>query len=252
MYSLLAALTFFTRLPFWKITEIPKESYKRVVTFWPLTGWLTGGVMCAVFWITTQLFNPIIAAVFAIASRLLVTGALHEDGLADFFDGMGGGTTRSRTLAIMKDSHIGTYGVIGLILYFLLATLLIADMDHISGRYIIAVLFAGDVWSKLCAGQIINFLPYARTEEEAKNKTVYNRMSATDFIIAIITGAIPLLLLPVTLLPAAVAPALVSCIIILYLRRRLGGYTGDCCGALFLLCELSFYIAADLLLNHIL
>ena len=84
MYSLLAALTFFTRLPFWKIAELPKESYKRVVTFWPLTGWLTGGVMCAVYWIMAQMFNPIIAAVFAIVSRLFVTGALHEDGLADF------------------------------------------------------------------------------------------------------------------------------------------------------------------------
>lgn len=250
MYSLLAALTFFTRLPFWKIAELPKESYKRVVTFWPLTGWLTGGVMCAVFWIMAQMFNPIIAAVFAIASRLFVTGALHEDGLADFFDGMGGGTTRSRTLAIMKDSHIGTYGVIGLILYFLLATLFIADIGFINVIYVIAVLIAGDAWSKFCAGQIINFLPYARKEEEAKNKTIYNRMSMTDIIIAFITGSLPLLLLPPTLLPAAAAPVMVSGIIILYLRRRLGGYTGDCCGALFLMCELSFYITAGLLVNH--
>ena len=250
MHSLLAALTFFTRLPFWKITEIPKESYRRVVTFWPLVGWLTGGIMCAVFWIMSHLFEPMIAAVLALASRLLVTGALHEDGLADFFDGMGGGTTRERTLAIMKDSHIGTYGVIGLIFYFLLAAFFIADIEHTSSRYVIVILFAGDVWSKLCAGQIINFLPYARKEEEAKNKTVYNRMSTADLAIAVIAGSLPMLLLPAGLLPAAAAPALVSCCMILYLRRRLGGYTGDCCGASFLLCELSFYIASAILLKH--
>ena len=109
-----------TRLPFWKIKEVPAECFKHVVPYWPLVGWLTGGVMAAVLWLAGQIMPVSLAWILALIARLLVTGCLHEDGLADFFDGFGGGTTRERTLAIMKDSHIGSYGVIGLICYFLL------------------------------------------------------------------------------------------------------------------------------------
>ena len=118
--NLLAALIFFTRLPFWRLKEVPSACFKRVVPYWPLVGWLTGGIMAGTLWLAAQVMPITIAWIVAIVSRLLVTGCLHEDGLADFFDGFGGGTTRERILAIMKDSHIGTYGVIALIIYFLL------------------------------------------------------------------------------------------------------------------------------------
>ena len=118
--NILAAFIFFTRLPFWKIREVPAECFKHVVPYWPLTGWLTGGIMAGTLWLTGQILPVSLAWIIAIIARLLVTGCLHEDGLADFLDGFGGGTTRERTLAIMKDSHIGSYGVIGLIFYFLL------------------------------------------------------------------------------------------------------------------------------------
>ena len=118
--NLLAAFIFFTRLPFWRLKEVPSECFKHVVPYWPWVGWLTGGIMVTVLWTCAQVMPISLAWILAIVTRLLITGALHEDGLADFFDGFGGGTTRERTLAIMKDSHIGTYGVIGLIIYFLL------------------------------------------------------------------------------------------------------------------------------------
>ena len=102
-----AALIFFTRLPFWRIYQPPKEAYQGVVEFWPLAGWLTAGVMASVLYGASMVFNYEIAIVLAIVSRLLLTGALHEDGLADFFDGFGGGgRDRQRILDIMKDSHI--------------------------------------------------------------------------------------------------------------------------------------------------
>ena len=75
--------------------------------------------MALTFAIAVQVLSVPYAILLAIIARLLLTGALHEDGLADFFDGMGGGTSRERILQIMKDSHIGTYGVLGLIMYFL-------------------------------------------------------------------------------------------------------------------------------------
>ena len=101
--NILAAFIFFTRLPFWKIREVPAECFKHVVPYWPLTGWLTGGIMAGTLWLTGQILPVSLAWIIAIIARLLVTGCLHEDGLADFLDGFGGGTTRERTLAIMKD-----------------------------------------------------------------------------------------------------------------------------------------------------
>ena len=118
--NILAAFIFFTRLPFWRIREVPAECFKHVVPYWPLSGWLTGSIMAGVLWLSAQILPFSVAVLLALAARLLITGALHEDGLADFFDGFGGGTNRERILSIMKDSHIGSYGVIGLIFYFLL------------------------------------------------------------------------------------------------------------------------------------
>ena len=119
--KLLAALIFFTRLPFWRITEVPAAYFKRVVDYWPFVGWLTGVIMAGTLWLSAQFLPMSTAVILALLARLLVTGALHEDGLADFCDGFGGGTSREKILSIMKDSHIGSYGVLGLIIYYLFA-----------------------------------------------------------------------------------------------------------------------------------
>lgn len=173
MKRVLAAFMFFTRLPLWRMVEVPSHYFKRVVELWPLTGWLTGGVMALTMWLSAQILPATVAALMAIAARLILTGALHDDGLADFCDGFGGGTSRERILAIMKDSHIGTYGVISLIIYYTLFVTLISSLPlHLACM----TLIAGDVWSKFCASQVINLLPYARKEEESKAHTIYNRI----------------------------------------------------------------------------
>lgn len=244
---LLAAFTFFTRLPLWKIKEIPADDFKRIVPLWPLTGWLTGGVMALVFWLMVHVTTPILAWIVALASRLILTGALHEDGLADFIDGFGGGRSRERTLAIMKDSHIGTYGTIGLILYYLMV---VQAADNIAPLYLCLMAFCGDAWSKCCAAQTINLLPYARSEEAAKNKTVYSRMTIAEWLMCLICGIVPTVLsvsllgLPCNYAAALIAPVVVMLLMAWACRRRLGGYTGDCCGATSILCELSFYMTA--------
>ena len=258
---LLAALTFFTRLPFWRIREIPADKFKRVVPLWPLVGWLTGGVTAGVLLLCGDLLSmPLtLAWIIAIISRLLLTGALHEDGLADFIDGFGGGTSRERTLAIMKDSHIGTYGVIGLILYFALLiyfpTLLIDAFAHPRTPvlyefplvHLCWIVFIGDCWSKCCAAQLINLLPYARTEETAKNKTVYERMTLPELLLCFFFGLLPaFLVLPVRIWWMLAVPLAVTGLLALLMKRKIQGYTGDCCGAAFLLSELSFFLTAAL------
>ena len=242
--NLLAAFIFFTRLPFWRLKEVPSECFKHVVSYWPWVGWLTGGLMAMVLGLGSQVMPVSLAWILAIVTRLLVTGALHEDGLADFFDGFGGGTTRERTLTIMKDSHIGTYGVIGLIVYFLL----MLELRHLPVPVLCTLVVCGDCWGKLCASQLINFLPYARKEEDSKAKVIYNRMSGKELFFCIAGGVLPLLLLPSSLWVALIAPCLVLAFLIRMMKRRLQGYTGDCCGATFLMCEMAFYLSALILM----
>lgn len=240
MDKTLAALSFFTRIPFWRLRKIHSDAYTRVVDLWPLAGWITGGAMCVTYLLACKVFTPFVAAGLAFAVRLLLTGGLHEDGLADFFDGFGGGSDRERILAIMKDSHIGSYGVMALIVYFLLAVAAVASMPAATGAI---ALLVSDSWSKATAAWIINFLPYSRTADTAKNKLVYNRMTPAAGVICMILGALPMVYLSDLELLSALAPVVVTAFLILYMRHKIGGYTGDCCGATFLLCELSMLLS---------
>lgn len=240
MLQILAAFIFFTRLPFWKIAEVPSDYFKHVVCRWPMVGWLTAGISVLVLYIASIFLPYSVSLLLAIISRLVVTGCLHEDGLADFFDGFGGGTNRERILTIMKDSHIGSYGVIGLLAYFALYYSLLYSLPiAVSG----AVMLAGDPYSKGVSAMIINRLPYARTEQEAKNKTVYSRMTAAEYTVCIISAVIPLVWLPLPMyLFATLFPIITWYCLTSFMKKKIDGYTGDCCGAMFLLCELSFYL----------
>lgn len=220
---------------------VPADCFKHVVPYWPIVGWLTGGILAGTLWLLAQVLPLQVAWIGAIVVRLLVTGCLHEDGLADFCDGFGGGTTRERTLAIMKDSHIGTYGVVGLIVYFLLWSQMIVFPLGI----LCAVAFCADVYSKWCVSHMVNLLPYARKEEESKAKVLYSRMTLPEVMAGTIAGWLPLLFLqPVGWGVACFCPPIVFLLFCGWMKRRIGGYTGDCCGAVFLLGELSFYVGS--------
>ena len=246
----LAAFIFFTRLPFWRLRQPPKECYASVVEYWPLTGWLTAALMAGTLWLGSQYLPYAVAVVIAVAVRMLLTGALHEDGLADFFDGFGGGgRDRSRILAIMKDSHIGTYGVLALVVYMLLLILTLASLPPMVA---VVAIMAGDPMAKMLAAQLVTLVPYARSEEEAKNKTVYRRFSTGASISLAVQGLLPLAcwvllnvqcsMFNVQLSIILIVPALVMFFLYLFIWHRLRGYTGDCCGAVCLMVELSFYL----------
>ena len=243
-----AAFIFFTRLPFWRLYKPPRQCYDSVVEHWPLVGWLTGGMMAAILYFGGNVAPWPIVVIVAIISRVLLTGALHEDGLADFMDGFGGGGNYSkRILEIMKDSHIGTYGVLALILYFATFYLCIESLTPTAAALTV---MAGDAYCKMLAAQIVMFLPYARTEETAKNKTIYRKMSIKAGIILFFEGVLPMIpLFWITGIETALifVPCIVMYFLFYLMNRKIQGYTGDCCGALFLLTELSFYLTMTIL-----
>lgn len=234
MKRLIAALSFFTRIPFWRLSSLESRHYENIVPMWPVAGILTGVVMSCTFYMTSLVLPNTVAIVIAIISRILMTGGLHEDGFADFCDGFGGGSTglpekdRERTLRIMKDSFIGTYGVLGLILYFLLLwNILYSLSDLLPLRKMMICLIVVDVFSKFMSSMIVYFLPYARDAENAKNKIVYNKGSRPyiAMFLSVITLNAPILFL-----------------LFRWMKNRIGGYTGDCCGATFMLMELYNYL----------
>ena len=240
---LFAAFIFFTRLPFWRIHQPRKEAYETVVELWPLTGWLTAGCMAATLYFGSFIVPTALAAMAAIIVRILITGALHEDGLADFIDGFGGGGTDCRRiLDIMKDSHIGTYGVVGLVLYFML---LHQSLTILPPRTTALMILAADPFFKMMTAQVIQMMPYARTAETAKGQVVYRKISIKAGLLLLIQGTLPAIgLWYFAGLPylCIAIPALVFYLLYLLMHRRINGYTGDCCGAVFLLTELTFYL----------
>ena len=239
-----AALIFFTRLPFWRLHQPPKECYSTVVEHWPLVGWLTGGVMAAVLWLGSMVMPWTVTVCVAIVTRLLLTGALHEDGLADFFDGFGGGgSNRQRILEIMKDSHIGTYGVLGLGLYLLL---LFFCLCSLTPRMAALAVLAADPYAKMVTSQLVVMMPYARREEEAKAKVIYRKITVLRGVCLAFQGLLPLALFiwhtGASWETLVFIPALTMYFLYLLIWRKLHGYTGDCCGAVCLLVELTFYL----------
>ena len=256
MRRIAASIIFFTRLPLWRVCNLDKKYYERVVPLWPLVGWLTGGVMVGVYCVASLVLPVGISVALAMASRLLLTGALHEDGFADFCDGFGGGTSRQRTLEIMKDSHIGTYGVLGLVLYFLVLWQALTAI--LSLGITPWCLLVCDAFAKYLASTIIYFLPYARKEEEAKAKIVYAQTSVGEKVLSAALGLLPMAaVLGVALGKGAVVinpymlllffplllPVLLCALLFGMMKRRINGYTGDCCGATFIIAELVCYVA---------
>lgn len=234
MKRVVAALSFFTRIPFWRLTELDRRHYENIVPLWPVAGLLTGGIMACVLYAAALVLPVSVAVVAAVIGRVLVTGGLHEDGFADFCDGFGGGSTgspdkdRERTLRIMKDSFIGTYGVLGLVLYMLLLYALLTSLAGVLPLWVAACCVVGvDVLSKLTSSMIVFFLPYARNAEAAKSKLVYNKGNRpyVAMLVSLLTLNAPLLYL-----------------LFRWMRQRIGGYTGDCCGATFVIMELYNYL----------
>ena len=247
LLQLAAAITFFTRLPLWKVLEIPSESFKKIICFWPLTGWITAGFTALAWLAFSMIFPPILAVILAFACKVLLTGGLHEDGLGDFFDGFGGGRTKEDVLRIMKDSYVGSYALIGMIFYYLL---LINTVVSIPTEMTAIVILAADPFSKMLTALMMNLLPYARTEQESKSKTLFEKLSSGRLITILIFGLLPIiLLLEVKLWLTVLLPIATVCFVFFLAKKRIGGYTGDICGATALLCELSFYLSFYVVLH---
>ena len=241
----LIAVQFLTRLPVPQSINSSETDIGKAAAFFPLVGVIVGGGAALVF-ATLQRILPLPASVLcAIIFAAFLTNGFHEDGLADSFDGFGGGWTKDRVLEIMRDSRIGTYGTLALIFVSLskLTFLLSLPPGQLWRWLIVAHTAARWTILPLCA-----WLPYARVE--GQGKLVAKQVGSLE----VVTATIILLLVLILVswqgaLAALLVTTLVTLLSGLYYRARLQGITGDCLGATNQLTEVALYAASVILLR---
>ncbi len=237
----LLALSFYTRLPHPQTLDY--KQLPQAAVYLPLIGWLVGGSCALVFYLADLLWPQITAVILAIIAGILMTGALHEDGFADVCDGFGGGMGKQRILEIMKDSHIGVYGVLGLLLMLLLKISLLGAMPVST---VPLVLLAGHSMSRLSPLLLMQRYEYARQNDSKALGAVY-KPNFQELAFATAIALLPLALLP-ALCALAIIPVLIATLLLgHYFYRHIGGYTGDCLGASQQVAETIFYLSVSAL-----
>lgn len=236
--SLIGAIRFFTRLPLPGQRGHSSAALAHAMRYFPLVGLLVGGLSTLAFVASLTFWPKTLAVLAALAVAVYLTGALHEDGWCDMIDGFGGGHSRERVLEIMRDSSLGSYGALALIVLLLGRFFALLEID---ARLIGLALLAGHAVSRWCSTVVLATLDYVRPAGKAS--AFDRRLTRGELALAGLPALLPCLWLPP--LPALVGLTLALGATLWLARlfqRRLGGYTGDCLGATQQVAELAFYL----------
>ena len=236
--DLLLALVLLTRLPLPHLSQESFARQARATWAFPVAGLVVGGLASLLGMVALHWWSPILAAGLALALQVVLTGAMHEDGLADTADGFWGGFERARRLEIMKDSHIGSYGVLALILGIGLRWAALTTLFE-----------AGLIWAPVALGVLsraampvlMASLPNARGS--GLSQSVGRPAPGT-----VLAGLALALALAVLAIGWGALPAALLCVpVVLALRAlakaKIGGQTGDVLGATQQVSELSLALA---------
>lgn len=258
----LLAVQFFTRLPItgrlaaW--VGFSPAMLRASAAHFPGVGVLAGALAAGTYAalmlaLPASAYAPLLAAVCCTAATVLFTGGFHEDGLADLADGLGGSAERLRALEIMKDSRIGAFGAMALVLALLAKVALLALLGAHSLALVLAVLLAGHVLSRFMPLLLVYGLPHVGdlAGQGSKSKPLADQLSGWALAVAALWCLLPLAFLvyaqgPVLMLAASVACWLALLLMARLLVARLQGFTGDALGATQQVCELAFYLGVAL------
>jgi len=235
--TFLGAIRFFTRLPVPGTIGQDSVALERAMRYFPAVGLIIGALAGLAFAITSFFWPKTLAVLTAMGTAIMVTGALHEDGWSDMVDGFGGGWDREKILAIMRDSCIGSFGSVALTMMLLVRFFALIEIDML---LVPVALIAGHAVSRLCSTFVLRALDYARPEGKAKPFS--NQLSSGDLVFATVTAVLPVLLLsPSQFIPGLILAALATVWLARLFKQRIGGYTGDCLGAVQQFSEVAFY-----------
>lgn len=256
------ALQFLTRLPTPRWVGFEPAWLQSCLRHFPLVGACIGGWAAAVLWGALVLWPPLVASALSLVATVWLTGAFHEDGLADTFDGLGGAVDRERALTIMKDSRLGSYGAVALVLGLVLKVTVVSALAGEATEHAVVWAAAALVWSHAVSRAapiwLVWRLPYAGEAEHAKARPLATQVSGAGLGIALVWVAVASMATVAAAawtetadrseVLAAVISALAACALTTlccarWLRRRLGGFTGDALGATQQLVELAGLLA---------
>ncbi|MFZ4927583.1 adenosylcobinamide-GDP ribazoletransferase [Chryseobacterium sp. Mn2064] len=241
---LATALMFFTRIPVpFKIpysSDIMNKSQK----YFAWVGLVVGFINAVIFYLGSLLFNLEIGIVLMMISSVLLTGAFHEDGFTDMCDSFGGGYGKEKILTIMKDSRVGAYGTIGIILLFALKFYSIQALGTIDLLKTSCIIILAHTSSRFISGTMIYTHEYVTDIDVSKSKPLANKpLNGKALLVSFIGVLIAFTLIPDWRLIIAFALAYVGKIYLgWYFKKHIGGYTGDCLGSVQQICEVLFYL----------
>ncbi|MEY8213248.1 MAG: adenosylcobinamide-GDP ribazoletransferase [Colwellia sp.] len=236
----LLALSFFTRIPIHFSTEITSEQLNKASRYFAMVGLLIGFICSLVYLVSIEYLPKSMAVLIAMATSLFITGAFHEDGWADVWDGFGGGWSIKQKLIIMKDSRLGTYGATALVIILLLK---FQSLMALSSP-VVALILASTL-SRVVATSLIYNMLYVTLDADSKVKALAQELSTNNLIVLLVTGiVVSLWFLPLgecilLLLILFIFRALLAH----WFNRQLGGYTGDCLGAAQQSSEIIIYLS---------
>ncbi|MCK6264929.1 adenosylcobinamide-GDP ribazoletransferase [Vibrio sp. ZSDE26] len=251
------ALSFFSRLPIPKSTPYNDERMNRSGRYFAVVGALLGGLCGLVYWLVSMLLPSEVAIFITMVFSLLLTGAFHEDGLADMADGIGGGMTQERRLTIMKDSRIGTYGASALAMALLGKFILLSFIANTAGNQyqflgatgtatiptVALTLIIAYTISRTLAASLIYDMPYVTEESNSKSKPLAQKQTTGELIFLVFCSVIVgLMLSPIAFITVTVVLIVFRFFFKQWLISRIGGFTGDCLGAAQQLSELLIYL----------
>ena len=258
----LLAVQFFTRIPItgrlaqW--VGYSPAMLRASAAHFPGVGWLVGAMVAGVSVLLLKVlppsaYVPLVVAVLGTAAGVWLTGAFHEDGLADVADGLGGSPERERALIIMKDSRVGAFGALALVLVLLAKVSLLALVGSINETVMCLGLFAAHVVSRMLPLVLIRAMPHVGDTATTKSKPLADQISTTSLVVAGLwsAGALAGVYFAYDGINLIV-PVFAAVVALLWMWRlfwrRLQGFTGDCLGATQQVCELAFYFGLALTL----
>ena len=270
--SYLVAVQFFTRIPITgklaRWVGYSPEALKASAAHFPGIGVLVGAVAAGVFsgmlaLLPDAVFSPLIAAALSTVVTVLITGGFHEDGLADVADGLGGSYDRERALDIMKDSRVGAFGAMALVLALLCKVALLALLGSVDGApsgwedspangpfagwYAAGALLAGHTVSRTLPLLLVRWLPHVGDTAASKSKPLADHIALGRLLLAFL-WCFSVLALVFIAFDASnlIAACCFSIFALLWMSRlfsrRIQGFTGDCLGATQQVCEIAFYL----------
>ena len=227
--SLRVALMFFSRIPVGTIENFQDDDLNKATKFFPWVGYIIAGIQAAIFVGLTYIFPVDISVIISMLFSILLTGAFHEDGLADVCDGFGGAFTKERKLEIMKDSRLGTYGAVGL--WFLLSMKFIL-LCKLQIELIPLFIIASGVLGRLLSVSLIRFSTYSRVDASSKSKPLGTKMTVSEYLFAL-CSLLPFLFIPTMQhLILYVLPVLTVFYLFFHWwgKVQIDGFTGDYLG----------------------